>query len=126
MNNKFVVEIPHNLKLINSKLWLGLTKRQLIGFIVTGIVFSLFFFPLYKFSTDFAVYTAFIFASPCMFITIFHKNGLYAEVWIKLYLKKHFLNKNPRQYKLKKDNIKIATERGMVKRVKKRKPISST
>ena len=32
MNNNFVVSIPKELKTIKSKLFFGLTKRQLIGF----------------------------------------------------------------------------------------------
>ncbi|MBG9516544.1 conjugative transposon membrane protein, partial [Bacillus thuringiensis] len=44
MNNNFVVSIPKELKNIKSKLFLGLTKRQLIGFsIALAISLPVFF-----------------------------------------------------------------------------------
>ncbi|MGQ0518006.1 PrgI family protein [Bacillus sp. D-CC] len=40
MNNNFVVSIPKELKTIKSKLFFGLTKRQLIGFSIALNRFS--------------------------------------------------------------------------------------
>ncbi|EOO22697.1 PrgI family protein [Bacillus cereus] len=129
MNNNFVVSIPKELKNIKSKLFFGLTKRQLIGFSVALALGLPVFFLLKSFSLDAALYGLFFTASPVIFATIFTKDGMPAETWIKLYLEYKYLNPQKRYFKVSKRNIKVAKERNMVNekrsKVRKTKSISS-
>ena len=62
MNNKnFVVSVPKELKKIKSKLFFGLTKRQLIGFgsaIAVGLITFFFFREISN--LDIAMYALFL------------------------------------------------------------------
>ena len=127
MNNNFVVSIPKELKHIQSKLFFGLTKRQLIGF-GTAIAFALpVFFMLRTYNIDIAMYGLFFTALPIIFATIFTKDGMPAEVWVKLFLEYRYLNPQSRYFKVSKKNRKLALERNMVdvKKLRKVKSISS-
>lgn len=112
--NNFVVKIPRDLSTIESKLMFGLTKRQLIGFGSAVIIFGLNYFLLYQFSVDIALIVGMIFASPIVFITLYKKDKLYAEEWIKLIIQNKYLYENKRMYKLNKNNINIAKKKGYV------------
>lgn len=128
MNNNFVVSIPKELKNIKSKLFFGLTKRQLIGFSIALALGLPVFFFLKNFSVDVALYGLFFTASPVIFATIFTKDGMPAETWIKLYLEYKYLNPQKRYFKVSKRNVKVATERNMMnekRKVRKNKSISS-
>ncbi|MEB9975280.1 PrgI family protein [Bacillus cereus] len=128
MNNNFVVSIPKELKTIKSKLFLGLTKRQLIGFSIALAISLPVFFLLKSFSLDVALYGLFFTACPAIFATIFTKDGMPAETWIKLYLEFKYLNPQKRYFKVSKRNIKVAAERNMMnekRKVRKTKPVSS-
>ncbi|MGF2800115.1 PrgI family protein [Bacillus cereus] len=114
MNNNFVVSIPKELKTIKSKLFLGLTKRQLIGFSITLAISLPVFFLLKSFSVDIALYGLFFTACPAIFATIFTKDGMPAETWIKLYLEYKYLNPQRRYFKVSKRNVKVAAERNMM------------
>ena len=127
MNNNFVVSIPKELKNIKSKLFFGLTKRQLIGF---GIALALglpVFFMLKKFNLDVAMYGLFFTALPIIFGTIFTKDGMPAEVWLKIFIEYKYLNPQKRYYKVSKMNKGLAAERNMIddKKVRKTQSISS-
>lgn len=127
MNNNFVVSIPKELKNIKSKLFFGLTKRQLIGF---GIALALglpVFFMLKKFNVDVAMYGLFFTALPIIFGTIFTKDGMPAEVWLKIFIEYKYLNPQRRYYKVSKRNEGLAAERNMIddKKVRKTQSISS-
>lgn len=128
MNNNFVVSIPKELKTIKSKLFFGLTKRQLIGFgTALGLGLPVFLL-LKKFSLDVAMYGLFFVALPIIFATIFSKDGMPAETWIKLMLEYKYLNPQRRYYKVSKRNRRLAGERKMLndKKVRKNKPVSSS
>lgn len=127
MNNNFVVSIPKELKNIKSKLVFGLTKRQLIGFSIALILGLPVFFMLKKFSLDVAMYGLFFAAVPIIFGTIFTKDGMPAEVWLKVYIEYKYLNSSKRYYKVSKMNRGLAAERNMidVKKIRKTKSISS-
>ncbi|AKR13128.1 MULTISPECIES: PrgI family protein [Bacillus] len=114
MNNNFVVSIPKELKTIKSKLFLGLTKRQLIGFSIALAISLPVFFLLKSFSVDIALYGLFFTACPAIFATIFTKDGMPAETWIKLYLEYKYLNPQRRYFKVSKRNVKVAAERNMM------------
>lgn len=124
-NNNFVVSVPKELKKIQSKLFFGLTKRQLIGF-GSAIAIGLVVFFLFKSLTniDVAMYALFIAVAPIFFITIYTKDGMPAEKWIKLILEYKYLNPLKRTFKVNKFNINLAKERGMNFGKKKRKRIA--
>lgn len=127
MNNNFVVSIPKELKTIKSKLFLGLTKRQLIGFSIALAISLPVFFLLKSFSIDIALYGLFFTACPAIFATIFTKDGMPAETWIKLYLEFKYLNPQKRYFKVSKRNVKVAAERNMMnekRKVRKTKSVS--
>lgn len=113
-NNNFVVAIPKELKKIKSKLFLGLTQRQLIGFgvaiVISGIMFLLTKSTL---GVDTAMYVMFIFAAPIFFITIYSKDGIPAEHWIKLILEYKYLHPHKRRYRITKTNKELANGRGI-------------
>ncbi len=128
MNNNFVVSIPKELKTIKSKLFLGLTKRQLIGFSIALAISLPVFFLLKSFSLDVALYGLFFTACPAIFATIFTKDGMPAETWIKLYLEYKYMNPQKRYFKVSKRNVKVAAERNMMnekRKVRKTKSVSS-
>ncbi|CCW04883.1 TPA: PrgI family protein [Bacillus cereus] len=128
MNNNFVVSIPKELKTIKSKLFFGLTKRQLIGFSIALAIGLPVFFLLKSFSVDIALYGLFFTACPAIFATIFTKDGMPAETWIKLYLEYKYLNPQKRYFKVSKRNVKVAAERNMMnekRKVRKTKSVSS-
>ncbi|PET99704.1 PrgI family protein [Bacillus cereus] len=127
MNNNFVVSIPKELKSIKSKLFFGLTKRQLIGFSIALAMGLPVFFMLKSFSLDVALYGLFFTACPMIFGTIFTKDGMPAETWIKLYLEFKYLNPQKRYFKVSKRNNKVAAERNMMnekRKVRKTKSVS--
>ncbi|PEN08652.1 PrgI family protein [Bacillus pseudomycoides] len=128
MNNNFVVSIPKELKTIKSKLFFGLTKRQLIGFSIALAIGLPVFFLLKSFSLDVALYGLFFTACPAIFATIFTKDGMPTETWIKLYLEYKYLNPQKRYFKVSKRNAKVAAERNMMnekRKVRKTKSVSS-
>lgn len=127
MNNNFVVSIPKELKNIKSKLFLGLTKRQLIGFSIALVISLPVFFLLKSFSLDFALFGLFFTACPAIFATIFTKDGMPAETWMKLYVEYKYLNPQKRTFKVSKRNGKVAAERNMMnekRKVRKTKSVS--
>ncbi|MDF9530640.1 PrgI family protein [Bacillus cereus] len=127
MNNNFVVSIPKDLKTIKSKLFFGLTKRQLIGFSIALAIGLPVFFLLKSYSVDIALYGLFFTACPAIFATIFTKDGMPAETWIKLYLEYKYLNPQKRYFKVSKRNVKVAAERNMMnekRKVRKTKSVS--
>lgn len=121
MNNNYVLPIPKDLKKIKSKLFFGLTKRQLIGFGTAIFVGLIIFLSLYSISIDVAMYAMFFGVAPIFFATIFQKDGMYAEQWIKLFIEYKYLNPSKRYYKVSKNNLSLAKERKVLRRAKKRK-----
>jgi len=114
MNNNYIISIPKDLKRIQSKLFFGLTKRQLIGFGL-GIALSVtIFILLMGISKNIAMYSSFIVGTPIFFATIYQKDNMYIEQWIKLIIEQKYLNPNKRYYKITKKNIKLAKERGLI------------
>lgn len=114
MNNTFIVEIPRDLKKIKSKLYFGLTKRQLIGFISAGIVAFSTFLLLKDISLDLAMYVSFFLDVPILFCVIYkNKNGLSAEVILKLMIEYHFIYHHKRRFQRTKKNKEIRKRRGI-------------
>ncbi|WP_148051409.1 PrgI family protein, partial [Pseudomonas protegens] len=66
-------------------------------------------------------------ACPAIFATIFTKDGMPAETWIKLYIEYKYLNPQKRYFKVSKRNVKVAAERNMMnekRKVRKTKSVS--
>lgn len=111
MNNNYIISIPKNLKDIQSKLFFGLTKRQLIGFGL-GITVGLIIFLLLKnISLDLAMYGLFFTVAPFIFFTIYKKDGMHIEKWVKLLIEQNYLNPQKRAYKVTALNKELAKER---------------
>lgn len=137
MDNNYIVSIPKNLKEIQSKLFFGLTKRQLIGFGIGGLLGVLIFLSLKNFSLDLAMYSLFFIVAPIIFATIYKKDGMYVEQWIKLMIEQKYLNPKKRRYKVTRQNYQLARKRGIFinekhiqnkpkrQRVEENKPVSS-
>ena len=115
MNNNFVVDIPKELKSIKSKLFFGLTKRQLIGFGIAAVLGIGMFLMLKGISSDVAMYGLFLMSAPVIFITIFTKDGLPAEEWIKLWIEYNYISTPKRYFKVSKKNVWLAKERKIFK-----------
>lgn len=126
-NNNFVVAIPKELKKIKSKLFFGLTKRQLFGF-GSAIAIGGFMFFLFKGITnvDIAMYIMFFCAAPIFFITIYSKDGIPAEQWIKLILEYKFINPKKRRFRITKSNKDLARKRVIRFGKRKRKRIETS
>lgn len=114
MDNNFVVSIPKDLKKVKSKLFFGLTKRQIIGFGIALLIALPLFLLLKDFSIDTAMLVFFLAAFPFIFGTIYTKNGLVSETWIKLFIEYKYLNSQNRYFKVSKKNLKVAIERNMI------------
>lgn len=123
MNNNYIISIPTDLKKIQSKLFFGLTKRQLIGFGL-GLLVGITVFIIFKnISLDIAMYSLFFLTAPILFATIYQKDNMYIEQWIKLMIEQKYLNPNKRYYKVTKRNVRLAKQRGLISENKiKRKP----
>lgn len=115
MANNIVVQIPTELKDIKSELIFGLTKRQVVGFGITGALVIPTFLLLKNFNLSLAMYGSFLLGVPIIFMTIFTKEKLYAEKWLKNILEKKVLFKEKRLYKVTAKNREVAIARGFIK-----------
>lgn len=78
------VDMPCDVDKVKTKVVMGLTKRQAIGFGISGLLGL----PLYWFlnsyvSSQIAIYGVIFVAFPILFFTFYEKNGLFAETIIK-------------------------------------------
>ena len=86
------VPIPKDLKKVKTKVAFNLTKRQLIGFTIAGLIGI----PIYLFMrkivpNDIAVIFLILSTLPIFFITLFEKDGLSFEKYFKyIYLHKFY------------------------------------
>ena len=78
------VQIPKDLKKVKTKVAFNLTKRQIIGFCVAGVVgFPTYFFCKDLFPSDVAVILMICATLPFFFITFYEKDGLPFEKYAK-------------------------------------------
>ena len=71
------VQIPKDLKKVKTKVAFNLTKRQIIGFCVAGVVgFPTYFLCKDIFPSDVAVILMICVMLPFLFITFYEKDGL--------------------------------------------------
>lgn len=81
------VPIPKDLKKVKTKVAFNLTKRQLIGFTIAGLVGI----PVYLFMrkvvpNDIAVIFLIVSTLPIFFITLFEKDGLTSENILSIFI----------------------------------------
>lgn len=125
MANNIIVPIPTELKSIKSELIFGLTKRQVVGFgIAVGIVVPSFLL-LKKINISVAMYGSFIIGVPIIFMTMFKKDKLTAENWLKNIIEYNFIFEEKSLYRVTPKNREVAVARGFINDDKKKKPISS-
>lgn len=115
MANNIIVPIPTELKNIKTELIFGLTKRQVIGFGITGAVVIPSFLLLKNLNLSLAMYGAFFVGVPFIFMTIFTKEKLHAEKWLKIFLEHKILFKQKRLYQITGKNREVAIARGFIK-----------
>ena len=86
------VPIPKDLKKVKTKVAFNLTKRQLIGFTLAGLVGIPVYLFMRKFvPNDIAVIFLIVSTLPIFFITLFEKDGLTFEKYFKyIYLHKFY------------------------------------
>ena len=86
------VPIPKDLNRVKTKVAFNLTKRQLIGFTLAGLVGIPVYLFMRKFvPNDIAVIFLIVSTLPIFFITLFEKDGLTFEKYFKhIYLHKFY------------------------------------
>lgn len=108
-------EVPIDIKSIEPKLVLGLTKRQLLCgalAIIPGTLGFIFFnFLLGK---DIAMYAAIALMIPGGILMIYKKNGMPAEQVAKTYVKWKMLHPQTYKAKVDKKNQQILKNRGII------------
>lgn len=95
------VKIPKDLTKVKTKVALNMTKRQLIGFSIAGLIG----FPVYMLcknflSTDISMIVMSIAVLPVLFVTLYEKDNLPFEKHLAYILKFH-KSKKIRLYKAK-------------------------
>ncbi|HER5781940.1 TPA: PrgI family protein [Streptococcus agalactiae] len=120
------VPIPKDLNRVKTKVAFNLTKRQLIGFTLAGLVGI----PVYLFMrkivpNDIAVIFLIVSTLPIFFITLFEKDGLTFEKYFKyIYLHKFYqpqkrVRKEVYLERQKKDTtVKVRTKQKGIKKSK--------
>ena len=83
------VNVPKDLTKVKTKVALNLTKRQLIGFTIAGVIG----FPIYILSrknlpNDISMLIMIGVAFPIIFTTLYEKDGLYFEKYLKYMIEK--------------------------------------
>ena len=86
------VPIPKDLKKVKTKVAFNLTRRQLIGFTLAGLVGIPVYLFMRKFMpNDIAIIFLIVATLPIFFITLFEKDGLTFEKYFKyIYLHKFY------------------------------------
>lgn len=125
MANNIIVPIPTELKDIKSELIFGLTKRQIIGFGITGAIAVPLFLILKNISLDLAMYSSFFITVPIIFLTIYKTEKLPSEKWLKSILEHKVLFSEKRQFRITEKNLEVAKARGFIKDDEKEKSIST-
>lgn len=86
------VPIPKDLKKVRTKVAFNLTKRQLIGFTLAGLVGIPVYLFMRKFvANDIAILFLIVSTLPIFFVTLFEKDGMSFEKYFKyIYLHKFY------------------------------------
>ena len=86
------VPIPKDLKKVRTKVAFNLTRRQLIGFTLAGLVGIPVYLFMRKFvANDIAILFLIVSTLPIFFVTLFEKDGMTFEKYFKyIYLHKFY------------------------------------
>lgn len=86
------VPIPKDLKKVRTKVAFNLTRRQLIGFTLAGLVGIPVYLFMRKFvANDIAILFLIVSTLPIFFVTLFEKDGMSFEKYFKyIYLHKFY------------------------------------
>lgn len=115
MNEKFYVDVPININNINKKLFMGLTARQIIGFIIVLVIFIPLYSSLKSISPDLAIAISFLVTVPIFLFVFYKKDNLKSEKLLKVYLEYKFIYNKTRKFKIGRKNKEIAKKRGLLK-----------
>ncbi|MDN6317745.1 MAG: PrgI family protein [Lactococcus lactis] len=126
MANNIIVPVPTELKKIKTELIFGLTKRQVIGFGITVAITIPSFLVLKLFGLNVATYGSFVISIPLLFMTMFKKDKIHSEKWIKNIIEYKVLFKEKRLYQVTPKNKEVAIARGFIKDDEKKKSVSKT
>lgn len=86
------IPVPKDLNKIKTKVAFNLTKRQLIGFFIAGLVGIPIYLTAKKYlPNDISLIFLIISTLPIFFVIFYEKDGLTFEKWFKYYyLQKHY------------------------------------
>ena len=104
------ISVPRDLTKVKSKVFLNMTKRQLIGFSVAALIGVPSFFLIKKVAeVNVAVMGMMVLMMPIFFFTMYEKNGRPLEVYLGHFIQAIFIRPKKRPYKT--DNYYAALER---------------
>lgn len=104
------INVPRDLTKVKNKVFLNLTKRQLIFFSVAGLIGVPAFFIIKSFAAvNTAVMAMMLLMMPIFFFAMYEKNGRPLEVYMGHFIEAVF--KRPKKRPYKTDNYYAALER---------------
>ena len=104
------ISVPRDLTKVKSKVFLNMTKRQLIGFSVAALIGVPSFFLIKKVAeVNVAVMGMMVLMMPIFFFTMYEKNGRPLEVYLGHFIQAIFIRPKKRPYRT--DNYYAALER---------------
>ena len=112
------VPVPKDLSKVKNKVFLGLTARQIICFLLAGVVgIPFYFLTKGAIGTDIAAMIMVVLMLPFFFLGLYEKDGLSAEKILINYIQTKYRNPEVRFYKT--ENIyQYLEEEGKKKEVK--------
>ena len=104
------ISVPRDLTKVKSKVFLNLTKRQIICFLVAALIGVPSFFLIKSMAPiNVAVMSMMVIMMPIFFFAIYEKNGRPLEVYLGHFIEAVFVRPKKRPYKT--DNYYSALER---------------
>ena len=104
------ISVPRDLTKVKSKIFLNLTKRQLICFLVAALIGVPSFFLIKSFAAiNVALMSMMVIMMPIFFFALYEKNGRPLEVYLGHFIEAVFVRPRKRPYKT--DNYYSALER---------------
>ena len=104
------ISVPRDLTKVKSKVFLNLTKRQIICFLVAALIGVPSFFLIKSMApVNVALMSMMVIMMPIFFFAIYEKNGRPLEVYLGHFIEAVFVRPKKRPYKT--DNYYSALER---------------
>ena len=83
------VNVPKDLTKVKTKVALNLTKRQLIGFTIAGLIgFPVYLMVKKVLPNDLSMLIMIVVSFPIIFATLYEKDGIYFEKYLKYIIDK--------------------------------------